>query len=315
MADGHLHIVDKASSANQRPAGVLPPPLRMLRDRAERHFAARLKGVFEQVDDTFFDLADRADNYRQQTRYFDAMRLIRFERKTIESAFQQSVGLAFDSLVDEALSERRAATQLGSNAFELADGEELEEIIALDTMVSRADESNRQQLQYLAMRLESLTSRPVALKDNPLGPDIICDSFFRATAGLDIGIRSKLVLLKLFERHVVTSLGDFLQQSNQLLQELAVLPELESRQGAPAQPIRGKQPREKNGDIRPSPRRFPRQGQPAVPAEKLWSAGDTTQFRDVTPVAANNDGKMTLPKARHLVRKLCQLMLSVRLNP
>ncbi|MDM3871063.1 DUF1631 family protein [Porticoccus sp. W117] len=238
MAEGHLHIVKNGTTLQQRQSGVLPPPLRMLRDRAERHFGARLKAVFEQVDDTFFDLADRSDNSRQQTLYFDAMRLIRFERKNIESGFQNSLELAFDSLVDAEAAERRQQRQQKNTAFELADGEELEEIIALDAMVSRADEGNRQQLQVLATRLESLTGASVSLKDNPLGPDTVCDTFFRATADLDIGIRSKLVLLKLFERHVVSPLGDFLSQSNQLLQELGVLPDLEKRQGAEAQPIR-----------------------------------------------------------------------------
>ncbi|UTW46429.1 DUF1631 domain-containing protein [bacterium SCSIO 12696] len=241
MTEGRLHIVKNGAVLEKRRAGVLPPPLRMLRDRAERHFANRLKAVFEQVDDTFFDLADRADNSRQQTSYFDAMRLIRFERKAIESSFQQNLGLAFDGLVNSEAAEKHQQRQEHTAAFELADGDELEEIIALDTMVSRADEGNRQQLQWLANRLESLTHQAVSLKDNPLGPDTVCDTFFRATAGLDIGIRSKLVLLKLFERHVVTPLGDFLQQSNQLLQELGVLPELETRQGAEAKPIRSAQ--------------------------------------------------------------------------
>ncbi|MCV6605950.1 MAG: DUF1631 domain-containing protein [Porticoccaceae bacterium] len=240
MAEGHLHIVKNGTTLQPRQTGVLPPPLRMLRDRAERHFAARLKAVFEQVDDTFFDLADRSDNSRQQTLYFDAMRLIRFERKNIESAFQNSLELAFDSLVNSEAAEKRQQRHQKNSAFELADGDELEEIIALDAMVSRADEGNRQQLQILATRLESLTGQGVSLKDNPLGPDVVCDTFFRATADLDIGIRSKLVLLKLFERHVVSPLGDFLSQSNQLLQELGVLPELEKRQGAEAQPIRSK---------------------------------------------------------------------------
>ncbi|MGS2724176.1 DUF1631 family protein [Porticoccus sp. GXU_MW_L64] len=238
MAEGHLHIVKNGTTLQQRQSGVLPPPLRMLRDRAERHFSTRLKAVFEQVDDTFFDLADRSDNSRQQTLYFDAMRLIRFERKNIESSFQNSLELAFDSLVDSEAAERRQQRQQKNSAFELADGDELEEIIALDAMVSRADEGNRQQLQTLATRLESLTGESVSLKDNPLGPDTVCDTFFRATADLEVGIRSKLVLLKLFERHVVSPLGDFLSQSNQLLQELGVLPDLEKRQGAEAQPIR-----------------------------------------------------------------------------
>ena len=192
------HLENTNTSAQS--AGNLPPSLRMLRGRAERHFASRLKMVFDQVDDTFFDLADSARNHRRQTHYFDAMRLIRVERKTISSEFVRAISGAFEFLANPDVAAPKPAGRAEGSNFELIADDELEEIIALDTMVSKAEEQCCQQLQLFIRRLDNQVLQSVNSKNNPLGPGVICDSFFKATEGLEVGIRSKLVLLKLFER-------------------------------------------------------------------------------------------------------------------
>lgn len=232
MTDRHLHLVKSTTSSDK--SGAMSPPMRMLRDRAERHFVARLKVVLDQVDDTFFDLADSADNHRQQTHYFDAMRLIRVERKAIERSFVGAVSKAFDRLIDPDLEEVKPITaKSGSNGFELVADDELEEIIALDTMVSKSEELCQQQLQQICRRLDTMAAYKVTSKTNPLGPDVVCDAFFKSVEGLDIGIRSKLVLMKLFDRHVVSTLAELLRQSNQLLEELGISPVSEARKPTP----------------------------------------------------------------------------------
>ncbi len=214
------------TTASERRTVKLPSPVRMLRDRAERYLAARLRAVFDHVDDTFFDLADNADSSQQQTWYFDAMRIIRMRRTSIQSAFLRTISQAYDYLIYPN-TDATGSSAGSENGFELVADDELEEIIALDTMVSKAEEVYKKDLQYLVKRLDSLAMEAVTFKNNPLGPDLVCDAFFKATETLEIGIRSKLVLLKLFDRHVISSFDELYAQSNQLLGELGILPELE----------------------------------------------------------------------------------------
>lgn len=234
MAEIKLGSISKNNSSHR--VVKLPSAMRMVRDRAERYLSARLQTVFEHVDDTFFDLADNADSNHQQTCYFDAMRLIRVQRKAIQSAFLRTISQAYDYLIYPNPGPHTGHPS-SPGGFELVADDELEEIIALDTMVSKADERYKKQLEYLIKRLDSLALQAVTFKNNPLGPDLICDAFFKAVETLGMGIRSKLVLLKLFDRHVMLALEELFVQSNQLFKELGVLPDLETAR--PAKPKNG----------------------------------------------------------------------------
>ncbi|WP_461518757.1 DUF1631 family protein [Porticoccus sp.] len=211
----------------------LPQPVLALQGRARTYLAACLNSMFDQVDDTFFDLADRADNNRQQTLYFDAMRMIRVERKNIEHHFFRALTQGFQQLgnaTDTGFSPR--SRQQG---LEVIENDRLEEIIALDTMVSKAAELCKAELDALNVRIGSLVPAAVTMKNNPVGPDVICESFNEAVAHLDLKIPIKLVFFKLFERHVTVPLKDFLTESNRRFREMGILPDLEQVRKAKAE--------------------------------------------------------------------------------
>ncbi|PHS74638.1 MAG: hypothetical protein COB19_06235 [Porticoccus sp.] len=212
--------VDKLSQALFR----LPQPLLALKGRAHTFLAGRLSTMFDQVDDTFFDLADRADNNRQQTMYFDAMRLIRIERKNIEHKF---FGLLTHSFQRLGQHQDLDLSVQGVEGLEVVGNEQLEEIIALDTMVFRVSELCKPELEALNTRLSSMVPASVTMKNNPVGPDVICESFNEAVVPLELKLPVKLVLFKLFDRQVMVSLKEFLVEGNKRLRDMGVLPDLE----------------------------------------------------------------------------------------
>lgn len=207
----------------------LPQPVLALQGRARTYLATCLNAMFDQVDDTFFDLADRADNNRQQTLYFDAMRLIRMERKNIEHHFFRALTQGFQSLGNS------RDTGLGSRSpqgLEVIENDQLEEIIALDTMVSKAVEQCKAELEPLNARIGSLVPAEVTMKNNPVGPDVVCEAFNEAVAHLELKIPIKLVFFKLFDRLVIAPLKDFLVEANRRLRDTGILPDYEQRQKA-----------------------------------------------------------------------------------
>ncbi|TNE95481.1 MAG: DUF1631 family protein, partial [Gammaproteobacteria bacterium] len=181
----------------------LPQPVLALQGRARTFLATCLTTMFDQVDDTFFDLADRADNNRQQTMYFDAMRLIRVERKNIEHHFFRSLTQGFQQLGNPMASSFAERKEKG---LEVIENDELEEIIALDTMVSKLVEQCKPELEALNTRIGSLVPATVTMKNNPVGPDVICEAFNESVAHLDFKIPIKLVFFKLFDRLVLSAL-------------------------------------------------------------------------------------------------------------
>jgi Protein of unknown function (DUF1631) len=229
MRDSHLTVID--AEKLKRSSFKLPQPLLALQKNAKTCLVAQLATVFDHVDDTFFDLADRAENSRHQTVYFDAMRLIRVERKAIEHHFFNALASNFQQLGDEKY-RGNVASLRGGQSLELVENEDLEEIIALDTMVSKTSELCKAELEPLSARVNSLVPAMVSAKNNPVGPDTICEAFNSAVAHLELSLPAKLVFLKLFERHVMMSIKAFLVESNRHLKGLGVLPDFELKRKA-----------------------------------------------------------------------------------
>jgi len=229
MRDNHLTVVD--AEKLKRSSFKLPQALLVLQKNAKTFLVPQLASVFDHVDDTFFDLADRAESNRHQTVYFDAMRLIRVERKAIEHHFFNTLASNFQRLGDEKY-RGNSASSPGGSGLELVENEDLEEIIALDTMVSKAAERCKAELEFLSVRVNSLVPALISAKNNPVGPDEICEAFNSAVAHLELSLPTKLVFFKLFDRHVMVSIKEFLVQSNRHLKEMGVLPDLELKRKA-----------------------------------------------------------------------------------
>ncbi len=74
---------------SRRPAPLpgLPMVLLQVRDKAALHLRQGLQALFDNADDTLFEMADKAGVGDPQHLYFEAMRDLRLKRKSIERAF------------------------------------------------------------------------------------------------------------------------------------------------------------------------------------------------------------------------------------
>ncbi len=206
----------------------LPLPLIRLRDTSTERLKALLGRMFDSADDALFELADRAGSNSDQSLYFDAMREVRLKRKQIEMTFLQGVARAFAELPRERV-EARVETVVDFETLDLVQNDELEERVAIDSMVSRASSQQGRELQHLTLRMDCLM-RPVAVTDasNPLGPRVLCVAFRASCEELTADIRAKLVLLKLFEKFTLSGLQELYQAANALLVEQGVMPDLKA---------------------------------------------------------------------------------------
>ena len=133
----HLSKVAPEQSPTS-PAGRLPVALIQVRDKAAQQLKLSLQGLFDNADDTLFEMADRAASNAEQNAFFEAMRDLRLKRKTIERGFLQRVFESFATLNQYEIGV--PAAQLGNVSFEnlsLVQDDVLEESVALDAMVSR----------------------------------------------------------------------------------------------------------------------------------------------------------------------------------
>ncbi|MCY1347147.1 hypothetical protein D9M69_332520 [compost metagenome] len=95
-------------------------------------------------------------------------------------------------------------------------------------MVAKVMSRDAVALSHLTTRLNTLISKKVEDKTNPMGPRMLCEAFLDACRSLGVEIKVKLIILKLFEKYVLAELDQFYAEANQSLVAAGVLPDLRS---------------------------------------------------------------------------------------
>ncbi|WP_447774523.1 DUF1631 domain-containing protein [Pseudomonas chlororaphis] len=225
--DGNVVPLHKAATdqANASPLARLPVILLQVRDKAAQQLRHGLQELFDNADDTLFEMADRAQNNVDQNTFFEAMRDLRLKRKSIERGFLEKLFEAFVGLVqyDPAPAIAQAVACVPS-----ADTcrDDLERTVALEAMVAKAGNRDGFALGQLTARLNVLLGKHLDDSSNPLGPAMLCEYFLESGRSLGVEIKVKLIILKLFERYVLSEADQLYAEANQLLAATGVLPEL-----------------------------------------------------------------------------------------
>ena len=221
-----------ASVADRAKLERLPSAAHQVREKGKQLLSKSLHQVFDNADDALFTLADKATNNQEQNLYFESMREVRIRRRHMEAKFETAIDQAFIDLLDKKQGDDPSESYLADQNINIDDlslvkNDDLEELVAVDSMVSKANSSCGESLQFLSMRIDSLVPTKVYQKNNPFGPQVICHSFINTAKDLDADIKAKLVLFKLFDQYVVTQLPAIHEALNHTLVELGVLPSIQ----------------------------------------------------------------------------------------
>ena len=207
--------------ASQRP--TYPPLVHAVRQQGKKQFKELLQYLFNNTDDTLFELADRAQSDTYQEMYFDSMRAIRLHREHIESHFIQSFignfNTAFEADTEVAI------TASSQDPYALLDQDELEMSVAVSAIVSKFTGEFSLPILQLTKRLDHLTkNQTISEHNNPFGPHALSTAFANALTRLEINIKVHIIMMKLFERFVMEGLGPIYERANRTLIEAGVLP-------------------------------------------------------------------------------------------
>ncbi|NWC08575.1 DUF1631 domain-containing protein [Pseudomonas agarici] len=228
--DGKVVPLHKATDkrATPSPLARLPVVLLQVRDKAAQQLKQGLQALFDNADDTLFEMADRALNNVDQNTFFEAMRDLRLKRKSIERGFLERFFEAFVGLGQYDLNEAALPTPMSYDKLALVPNDELEKTVALDAMVAKVLSRDGFSLGQLTTRLNALIARRIEDQDNPMGPAMLCEYFLGADGDLGVEIKVKLIILKLFEKYVLSDADQLYAEANQLLIATGVLPELKA---------------------------------------------------------------------------------------
>lgn len=190
-----------------------------------------MDGMFEQLDDSLYALADKAESDRQQAAYFDAMREMRKEREQIQNGFNRGILTTFDHFWQSGPApETGDRPVIGTeDEFSLLENEDLEEGLAVNNMISRGENRHYRDLYALNQRIGHMVDREIGSGTNPLAPAAFCNSFHEVIRQLPLDVAVKIVIYKQFERVIVDSLNLFYGEVNEILAQGGILPKLSHR--------------------------------------------------------------------------------------
>ncbi|HHM04291.1 MAG TPA: DUF1631 domain-containing protein [Gammaproteobacteria bacterium] len=239
--------------------------------QADEHLRVTVQRVFDNVDDTLFEMASKGAGAANETLFFEAMRDIRLHRKDMARRFQDSFDAGFRARLRKRWSPAGGGQQPAlddRDALSLVDNKDLEEELAIDGLVSKANDRFKEPLEMLSQRLDVLIEAvKIEPGHNPVGPDVLCHAFRSAFADMELRVEVKLIIYKLFDQYVMRTLGALYDALNQHLINAGILPHLKPERAHRIVPQTSAQ----------RPRLLPQEN-PAGPRGSYGPAADDTAY-------------------------------------
>lgn len=203
----------------------MPAGLQPLREPAREFLKQGLQRVLDAADDSLFEMCGRVVSNVEQQELFDAMRTLRLKRESMEKVVLEGLDKAFREIG----ADRHQAVMdvLPAGLLSLVSHDELEESVAIKTMVMRSLSENGAEFTPLQQRLQALVGVPVTEDNNPLSARTLCTLMLDALRPLELKIQVRLLLLKLFEKHLLKEVGELYAVANDQLIAAGVLPDLQ----------------------------------------------------------------------------------------
>ena len=198
-----------------------------VRDIASKRLQQWVGNAFERVDDALFDLAEKAENNAAQMHYFDGMREVRKRRPAVERNFLGAISRHIGELAHPPQQSAGPSMSFGTVELTLVADNELEESLAITSMIGKNESRLSRDLFAVNQRLSVICGgRKVEDASNPVAPAILAQAFRQALHELSADMRVKLIIYKLFDRYVLSSLEELYQEINTELVRAGVLPQL-----------------------------------------------------------------------------------------
>ena len=202
--------------------------LKLVRGISQKRINGLVSTLFENVDDALFDLAERAGSNALQTEFFDGMREVRKKRQLVERLFQDQAAKYFTEFAEGKLkSVKPEAAPQASGGLSLVDDQELEESLAVSSMVAKAENRLQRSLYQINQRLGVIIGGgKVEDSNNPIGPAVLGQAFRIAVKEFQVNVQVKLIIYKLFDRYVMAGLEPLYEEVNIELIRAGVLPQI-----------------------------------------------------------------------------------------
>ncbi|GHD60751.1 DUF1631 family protein [Jeongeupia chitinilytica] len=209
------------------------------RDLALEMLTESLDDFFEELEETFFQLAETTTERGLRDQYFDARVEARTKKDAIVAAFKQQFLASFEASLQTRDPRNESSfyqVSLTPDALSLVANDEYEASLTLSSVTNAMQQKGGDTLTQLEQRLATLLPER-SESTGPLSPKAICEAFLNACQQLESGLAARLVALRTFETELSGRVAGVYQQLNQyLIQQNVALPGLTRRTGSRGEP-------------------------------------------------------------------------------
>jgi hypothetical protein len=203
--------------------------LEQCRDLLSGFMDGRFPELFAQAGAALLEFSGRAESNAVQGRFSEAMGLLQRRRSDIEHVFRQQLNAGFRNFGSTEAGTQDFGPGPGGAAGELSlvDPDDMEECVAAEGLVSRANANYFPDLYALRQRLSVIAGgRKLRDYEIPASPHHLMHCFRRALDGLDVEVKVKVVLYALFDEFVIRQCRSVYNDYNEILKAAGILPNL-----------------------------------------------------------------------------------------
>ena len=182
------------------------------------------------------ELSEETDHPHDAETYQDTKHELSFNTKKVAERFLSSYGEAFDALISNTLSKRPGGG--GVDTSSISGAAELEEKLALETMISKAKSRTEMQVHNITRHLNSIMGDDWSRQhDNPFDPEHLVLAWLRSMHVMQLQSKGNLAMFSLFDSEVLKVLPKLYDKVGDFLEDL------------PKQKSGGSQPRQKRQEV------------------------------------------------------------------
>ncbi len=208
--------------------------LAQCRDLVGEHLGQALTGMLDKAEGTLSSLMNEIPDRDARAPYSQARDVVLKQRAPIEEQFHSQYLREFQIRSNRMKKIGQRFSDLDSSALELdlVGEDDLNETLKVNDMATKLRQYCDEELVALDQRVGVLLGDAnLGAEDNPFSPQAICDAYKQTCRGIEPSVAVRMILLRLFDDHVIDDIRSVYKAVNALLVKNSILPTI--RFGAP----------------------------------------------------------------------------------
>lgn len=242
-------MTDSNSAVTTKQAMPFDSLLAQSRDLVCERLAQAMSGMLDKAQDTLSAMSSESQDRDVRALYSKTREMVLGQRKAIEEMFRVQYLREFQARSNRMKRIGQSFSDFDSSSLELdlVGEDDLNETIKVNDMATKLRRYCDEELVALDQRVGVLLGDAnLESEDNPFSPQAICDAFKLTCRNLVPTVNVRMVLLKLFDDHVLDDIRSVYKAVNALLVQNSILPKIRfgvsrGKDGGKA-PIPGEEP-------------------------------------------------------------------------